>query len=109
MIEIMTFGLMVLAILAGTLGRDLWRARRDRQRAIQMESLTREFSQQPIGLLVELLGEAYEVDFGLSGRALHIWKAPPNEKLPRGSGLLTVVATVEPDGRISELEWRDRP
>ena len=108
MIEITTFGLMVLALLAGTLGRDYWRARRDRLRAFQMDLLTREFSNQPLPVLVAFLGEPYELHQGLSGRSLHIWKAPPNDKLPQGSGLLTVTVTVEPDGLISEIEWRDR-
>ena len=109
MIEITTFGLMVLALLAGTLGRDYWRARRNRLRVFQMDSIVQEFSNQPLPVLIAFLGEPYEADHGLSGRSLHIWKAPPNEKLPRGSGLLTVTVTVERDGLISEIEWRDRP
>ena len=109
MIEITTFGLMVLTLIAGTLARDYWRARRDRLRVVQMDLLMREFSNQPLAVLVAFLGEPYEVNQGLSGRSLQIWKAPPNVKLPQGSGLLTVTVTVEPDGLISEIEWRDRP
>ena len=109
MIEITTFGLMVLALIAGTLARDYWRARRDRLRAIQMDLLVGEFLRQPLPVLIAFLGEPYEVNEGLSGRSLHIWKAPPNVKLPQGSGLLTLTVTVEPDGLISEIEWRDRP
>ena len=108
MIEITTFGLMVLALLAGTLTRDYWRARRDRFRAIQMDGIVREFTQQPLPVLVAFLGEPYEVAPAMSGRSLHIWKSPPNDKLPKGSGLLTMTVTVEADGVISEIEWRDR-
>ena len=108
MIEITTFGLMVLALIAGTLARDYWRARRDRLRATRMASIILEFSNQPLAMLAAFLGEPYEVNQGLSGRSLHIWKAPPNDKLPRGSGLLTVIATVEANGFVSEIEWRDR-
>lgn len=99
---------MVLALIAGTLGRDYWRARRNRLRAELMNSIITEFTDQPLSLLVRALGDPYETALGLSGRSLHIWKSPPNDQLPRGSGLLTMVATVEADGMISDIEWRDR-
>ena len=108
MIEITTFGLMVLALIVGTLARDYWRARRDRNRAIQINALVVEFTNQPLESLVALVGDPYEMAQGLSGRRLYIWKSPPNEKLPRGSGLLTMAATIEADGLISGIEWRDR-
>jgi hypothetical protein len=109
MIEITTFGLMVLALIAGALARDYWRAERDRQRAIRMGLIVVEFTGQHVRSLIEVIGEPYESDEALSGRALLIWKSPPNERLPPGSGLLTVIATVEAGGVISEIEWRDRP
>lgn len=108
MIEIITFGLMVLALIAGTLARDYWHAERDRQRAIRMDAIVVEFTNQPLQTLTNAFGEPYETARALSGRSLYIWKAPPNDKLPRGSGLLTVIATVEADGIITELSWRDR-
>lgn len=108
MIEITTFGLMVLALIVGTLSRDYWRARRDRLRAERMDSIINEFTNQPLSLLIQALGEPYETAQGLTGRSLHIWKSPPNDQLPRGSGLLTMIATVEADGVISDIEWRDR-
>lgn len=108
MIEITTFGLMVLALIAGTLGRDYWRASRNQQRRIQMDAIVTEFTRQPLLSLVALLGDPYEIDQALSGRALYTWKAPPNQKLPQGTGLLTLVVTVEADGVISDMEWRDR-
>ena len=108
MIEITTFGLMALALIVGTLARDYWRAKRDRNRAIWMNAIVSEFTDQPLESLVALLGDPYEIAQGLSGRGLYIWKSPPNDKLPRGSGLLTVVVTIEADGLISGIEWRDR-
>jgi hypothetical protein len=107
MLEITTFGLMVLALIAGTLARDLWRAGRDRTRASHMDSLVVEFTDQPLPLLVDFLGSPYEVAEGVSGRSLHIWKSPPNERLPKGSGLLTMIATVEEGGTISRIEWHE--
>jgi len=107
MIEITTFGLMVLALIGGTLARDYWRARRDRQRALGMAALVAEFTTRSVRELVVTIGEPYELTAGTSGRSLYIWKAPPNEKLPQGSGLLTLVVTVEADGAISEMSWRD--
>ncbi len=98
---------MLLAFVAGTLGRDYWRAQRDRQRAERMDSIVVEFTNQPLQTLVTAFGQPYETALAHSGRALYISKAPPNEKLPKGSGLLTVIATVEADGMISELSWRD--
>jgi hypothetical protein len=108
MIEITTFGLMVIALIAGALIRDYWHARRDRQRAARMGALVEEFTGQSILNLVMRIGDPYERMDGTSGRSLYIWKAPPSERLPPGSGLLTVVATVEMDGAISEITWRDR-
>ena len=108
MIEITTFGLMVLALIVGTLSRDYWRARRDRNRAVQMDVLVAQFTNRPLMSLVSHLGDPYETTQGLSGRALYIWKSPPNEKLPPGSGLLTMVVTIEADGVISDIQWRDR-
>ena len=108
MIEITTFGLMVLALIVGTLARDYWRARRDRLRAVQMGRMVAEFTGQPLASLISFLGGPYETTQGLSGRALYIWKSPPNETLPPGSGLLTLVVTIEADGVISGIEWRDR-
>ena len=108
MIEITTFGLMVLALIVGALVRDYWRARRDERRRAKMEAIAAEFVRRPILELVELIGQPFELAKGVSERALYIWKSPPNEKLPRGSGLLTVIATVEADGFVSEIEWRDR-
>ena len=107
MIEIATFGLMVLALIVGALARDYWRARRDRQRAALMIAMTAEYTSQPVWKLVATIGEPYEWTPGTSGRSLYIWKAPPNAKLPSGTGLLTVVATVDADGTIAELTWRD--
>lgn len=108
MIEITTFGLMVLGLIIAALTRDYWRARRDRLRRTQMDAIVSEFTQQPLLALVAAFGDPYETATGLSGRALYIWKAPPNQKLPRGTGLLTLTVTVEADGLISEIEWRDR-
>ena len=106
MIEITTFGLMVLALIAGALARDYWLAKRDRSRAVHMDSIILEFADQPLAVLVSFLGNPYEVANGVSGRSLYIWKSPPNDRLPRGSGLLTMTATVEADGMISGIEWR---
>jgi hypothetical protein len=108
MIEITTFGLMVLALIVGTLARDYWRAKRDRARAEAVNRIAVEFTGQPIELLVQLIGPPYETAQGVSGRALMTWKSPPSERLPRGSGLLTLVVTVESGGTISLIEWRDR-
>ena len=107
MIEITTFGLMVLALIVGTLTRDYRRAKRDRTRAAHMDSIVIEFTNQPLSVLVSFLGDPWEVAEGVSGRSLQIWKSPPNERLPKGSGLLTMVATVEADGRISRIEWNE--
>jgi hypothetical protein len=107
MIEITTFGLMVLALIVVTLARDYRKAKRDQVRAMQMNQLVTEFTGQKIELLVSAVGDPYETATGLSGRALCIWKAPPNDKLPRGSGLLTLIATVDADGVLSQIEWRD--
>ena len=107
MIEIATFGLMVLTLIVGALGRDYWRAKRDRKRAFLMTALVNKFANRPVAELVEAIGDPYEWMDGTSGRSLYIWKAPPNEKLPPGSGLLTVVAIVEADGTIEEMTWRD--
>ena len=73
MIEITTFGLMVLALIVGTLARDYWRARRDRQRRVRMEAIVIQFTNQPLDLLMEVLGDPYETAEALSGRALYIW------------------------------------
>jgi hypothetical protein len=108
MIEITTFGLMVLALIVGTLARDYWRAKRDRARVEAVNRIAVEFTGQPIELLVQLIGAPYDMAEGSSGRTLLIWKSPPNEKLPPGSGLLTIVVTVEAGGTISLIEWRDR-
>jgi len=107
MIEIVTFGLMVLTLIAGALVRDFVRAKRDRARAGRMGRLVSEFTSQPVESLVYLIGDPFETTEGASGRALFVWKSPPNEKLPRGSGLLTLIVTVEPEGKISRIEWRD--
>jgi hypothetical protein len=108
MIEIATFGLMVLALIVHALTRDYRRARRDRHRGVEMNGLAAQFTNQAAADLVRMLGEPYEVVHGLSNRAMYVWKAPPNKKLPQGSGLLTVSVTVEADGIISEIAWRDR-
>jgi len=108
MIEITTFGLMVLALIVGTLTRDYLRARRDRRRSVEMVRIVFQFTNEPLVALVEFLGDPYETAEGVTGRALYIWKSPPNEKLPPGSGLLTMTVTVEADGLISDIEWRDR-
>ena len=107
MIELTTFGLMVLALIAGALTRDFRRAKRDRMRAAQMNHIVAEFTGQPVRSLVLAVGDPYETAQGVSGRAMCIWKAPPNERLPRGSGLLTLIATVDEDGMLSQIEWRD--
>jgi len=107
MIEIATFGLMVFTLIVGALLRDFVRAQRDRARAARMGHLVSEFTSQPVESLVYLIGEPFETTEAMSGRALFVWKSPPNEKLPRGSGLLTLIATVEPEGLISRIEWRD--
>jgi hypothetical protein len=107
MIEMTTFGLMVLALIMGTLVRDFLRAKRDRMRAAQMNHIVAEFTGRPVKSLVSAVGDPYETAQGVSGRALCIWKAPPNEKLPQGSGLLTLIATVDEDGVLSQIEWRD--
>jgi hypothetical protein len=108
MIEITIFGLMVMTLIAVALARDFWRARRDRHRAHHMDSIVSHYASQPVQELVNQIGEPYEMTKGWSQRALYIWKAPPNEKLPSGSGLLILIATVEADGVISEITWRDR-
>src|SRR5580698_4413711 len=80
MIEITTFGLMVMAMIAGALIRDFWRARRDRLRAYHMDTMVSHYASHPVEELVNQIGEPYEMAQGLSERALYIWKAPPNEK-----------------------------
>jgi hypothetical protein len=107
MIELTTFSLMVGAMIVAALGRDYWRARQDRVRATRMDHLVAEFTNQPLEGLVLKLGAPFEIAQGLSERALYVWKSPPNDILPRGSGLLTVTVTVEADCVISEIAWRD--
>src|SRR5436309_761045 len=107
MIELTTFGLMVLALIAGALIRDYRRAKGDRMRAAQMNHRVAEFTGRAIKSLVLAVGDPYKTAQGVSGRALCIWKAPPNEKLPQGSALLTLIATVDEDGVLSQIEWRD--
>jgi len=108
MIEITTFGFMVLTLIVCTLTRDYFRARRDDRRRIQMDQMALEWVERPVQDLIDSIGQPFELAVGLSARALYIWKSPPNDKLPPGSGLLTLTVTVEADGVISEIEWRDR-
>lgn len=97
-----------MALIAGTLLRDGYRAWRNRKRAEIMDQYVRDFTGQPAVHLVREIGDPYEISTGTSGRSLYTWKSPPNHRLPRGTGLLTVVATIESTGLVSELAWRDR-
>ena len=99
---------MALALIAVALTRDYWRARRDQKRAVEMTRIVARFTTASIDSLIAQIGAPYETAEGTSGRALFIWKSPPNDQLPPGSGLLTVTVTVEAGGAISSIEWRDR-
>ena len=106
MIEIAALIAMLGLAFLASLAWGLHRYRRDKSRASGMESLAARWKGRAALEVVREIGDPFEVAEGTSGRSLYIWKAPPATTLPGGSGLLTVIVTVE-SGNVVDVEWRD--
>jgi hypothetical protein len=111
MIEIATFLASIWLLLAVSVLRDLWRARRDRLRAARMDQIAAQFTHRPVHEMVLAFGDPFEIaeaSSGAGGRSLYIWKAPPSQGFPAGRGLLTLIVEVGSSGMVDRMEWRDR-
>jgi hypothetical protein len=106
-IELITFFGSIWLLLAASILRDYWKARRDRLRRQEMDLIAVAYINRPVHDLVLAYGDPWEIS-EFDKRCLYIWKSPPATKLPTGSGLLILAADVNPNGVVDHIQWRDR-
>lgn len=106
MLEIIVLILFIGLAVLGSLVWGLYRYRIDQRREKGMDERAAEWKGKTILDIIRELGDPFEVADGTSGRSMYIWKSPPSTALPQGSGLLTVMMTVDA-GKVVDVEWRD--
>ena len=106
MLEIIVLAALIGLAFLATLAWGFINYRRDRKREVGMDEIAAQLKGRPIADVVRRLGDPFEVAEGTSGRSMYVWKAPPATTLPQGSGLLTVMLTIE-SGKVVDVEWRD--
>jgi hypothetical protein len=105
MLEVTVLSLFVFAAFAGSLFVNVLRARQDSKQEKALADLLSGCSGRPSFDLVRLLGDPYEIEKVSPQRELYIWKFPPAVLLPRGRGLLTLMATID-SGRLTSAKWK---
>ncbi|BDC49995.1 hypothetical protein F183_A23110 [Bryobacterales bacterium F-183] len=105
MLEVTVLSLFIFAAFAGSLLVNVLRVRRDERQEKALADLLAGCSGQPAVALVRLLGDPYEIEKAAPGRELYIWKFPPAVLLPRGRGLLILLATID-EGCLTSAKWK---
>jgi len=105
MLEVTVLSLFVIAAFAGSLFVNVRRARLDSKQEKALADLLAGCSGRPVAELVWHLGDPYEIEKASPRRELYIWKFPPAVLLPRGRGLLTLMATVD-EGHLTSAKWK---
>ncbi len=79
---------------------------RERRRARILDGVLPALVGQDIRRARELLGEPSQIEFGMSGRRLYIWRPPVRPALPVTPALTVVTLTVEANDMVSETSWK---
>jgi hypothetical protein len=106
--ELLVFVFFFIAFYAVGMIRLGLRSWRDRRQKRELRTLVRDLRGREIRIAEHRLGPPHEVVDGSSGRSLWVWRSPPNEVLPDGTGLLILSLTVDPGGRITGGGWNRR-
>ena len=105
-LEIAAF-ILIVAILYGiAVAGWALKARRNRQREIQLNGMLAQLQGRKIQEATRDFGEPSEILFGSSGARLYIWKEPAGPRLPRGSGVVVITVKVDPADVVTESSWK---
>jgi hypothetical protein len=106
-VETIVFFVMLYAFVVGTALRRAWLRRRDRRRAEWVSQRLAEMRGKPLAEAVSRFGSPFEVITGTE-RSFYVWKSPPSENFPRGSGLLIVNVITDAAGQVTQSSWSTR-
>jgi len=104
--ELLLFVFSLSGLCAWALLKDTTREHRDSRQQKRIAKMIGIWTGKPIADVDRQLGAPFEVVDGLSGRSLHVWRCPPNRKLPRGSGVVVLTLTVSEAGVVEGGEWK---
>jgi len=107
-IEILVFILSVIALCGYGLWKEYAANRNETRQDAALERLLHPLIGLPIAGATALFGQPSEYVAGTTGRALHVWVAPPARGFPPGRGVLVVTLTADSDGVITDVQWSAR-
>jgi hypothetical protein len=105
MVELVSLTLFILIAYTAALLRTMYKSRRDAKQVLTAQALVAGLHGDRVEKLFPILGDPYEIERGTTGRDLYVWKFPPAQTLPRGSGLLIVTITTEQE-IIKKFQWK---
>jgi hypothetical protein len=95
MLELVVLILFLLAGYSAAFARTLFLGWRDKRQQQAAETAATTAKGSPITTLIHALGDPYEIEQGTTGRELYIWKFPPAQTLPKGTGLFILSVTTD--------------
>ncbi|HME11152.1 MAG TPA: hypothetical protein VKG25_29115 [Bryobacteraceae bacterium] len=103
--EVLALSLSVSALLLVLVGRSVWQAHCDRRRARWLKAHLA--SLDTVNSAISEFGPPWEVING-TGQSLYLWKSPPAEAFPQGTGLLIVNLVTDQAGHVKRASWETR-
>jgi hypothetical protein len=104
MVELVSLTLFILLAYTAALLRTMYLSRRDAKQVRAAQALVAGLHGDRVEKLFPILGDPYEIEQAPTGREMYIWKFPPAQTLPPGSGLLIVIITTE-ERVIKRFQW----
>jgi len=95
MLELVVLILFLLIGYSVAFARTLFLSWRDKTQQKTAEETASAATGSHITTLLHSLGDPYEIEHGTTDRALYIWKFPPAQTLPKGTGLFILSVTTD--------------
>ncbi len=95
MLELVVLILFIAVGYSVALIRTLLLRRRDRKQHEAASLIASAAHGEPVEMLMQSLGDPFEIEQGTTGRELYIWKFPPSNTLPKGTGLFVLTVTTD--------------
>lgn len=106
-VEISVFFILLCFTFAITAAHRAWVRHRDRCRGRWVAGTLNRLAGRSIGEAFALFGPPFETNQG-TGRVFYVWKSPPSDRFPKGTGLLIVNLLTDQQGQIEETSWQTR-
>jgi len=103
-VEFIVFFALLSAFAIASALRRMWLRYRDRKRARWIAMTLEAINGRPVEDAVGRFGSPFEVIEGRE-RTLYVWKSPPSELIPPGTGLVVVNAIADSTGQITQTSW----